>query len=129
RRTLAPAAPGPRRAFLGALPAGPVAAMAHRLGLAERPRVAATKALATMEDSKARGLLSGISSSDFLFAPGLVYLQTASLGPTPKPVMDRTLAAWRELELNPKLYGYGALEQAMEDVSSGDAALVSAAEP
>ena len=42
---------------------------------------------------------------DFLFAPELVYLQTGSLGPTPRPVMERTIAAWKELELNPSFYG------------------------
>ena len=46
------------------------------------------------------GLLA-TAADDFLFSPGLVYLQTGSLGPTPRPVIDRTLAAWRELELNP----------------------------
>ena len=53
---------------------------------------------------------------DFLFAPELVYLQTGSLGPTPRPVMERTIAAWKELELNPSFYGYGAHEHAMDDV-------------
>jgi selenocysteine lyase/cysteine desulfurase len=99
----------PRRAFLGALAAGPLAAMGSPFGADGGPRPATPQ------------------TSDFLFAPGLVYLQTASLGPTPKPVIDRTLAAWRELELNPTLYGYGALEQAMEDVRAGAAAFVGAA--
>jgi selenocysteine lyase/cysteine desulfurase len=58
---------------------------------------------------------------DFLFAPELVYLQTGSLGPTPKPVMERTIAAWRELELNPSFYGYGAHEHAMDDVRASAA--------
>lgn len=53
---------------------------------------------------------------DFMFAPGLTYLQTGSLGPTPRPVMDRTIAAWRELELNPVAFGYGAQEKAMDVV-------------
>ena len=53
---------------------------------------------------------------DFFLEPGLVYLQTGSLGPTPRPVMDRTIAAWRELELNPTFYGYGAHEQALDVV-------------
>lgn len=64
--------------------------------------------------SEPRGAAS--APGDFLFAPGLVYLQTGSLGPTPRPVLDRTLAAWRELETNPVVYGYGAHEQAMEAV-------------
>jgi selenocysteine lyase/cysteine desulfurase len=53
---------------------------------------------------------------DFLFAPELVYLQTGSLGPTPRPVMERTIAAWKQLELNPSAYGYGPQEHAMDDV-------------
>ena len=71
------------------------------------------------------GLLA-TAADDFLFSPGLVYLQTGSLGPTPKPVIDRTLAAWRELELNPVLYGYGALEAAMEDARASAAAFLGA---
>lgn len=59
-----------------------------------------------------RGLVR--NATDFLFAPGLVYLQTGSLGPTPRPVMDRTMAAWRELELDPVYYGYGPQEIAMD---------------
>ena len=58
---------------------------------------------------------------DFLFAPELVYLQTGSLGPTPRPVMERTIAAWKELELNPSFYGYGAHEHAMDDVRANAA--------
>lgn len=61
-----------------------------------------------------RGLAA--ASGDFLFAPGLVYLQTGSLGPTPRPVMERTIAAWKELELDPVEYGYGPQEKAMDAV-------------
>lgn len=53
---------------------------------------------------------------DFLFEPGLTYLQTGSLGPTPRPVMEKVMAYWRELEGNPTHYGYGKHELAMEDV-------------
>jgi selenocysteine lyase/cysteine desulfurase len=53
---------------------------------------------------------------DFMFAPGLVYLQTGSLGPSPRPVMERTIAAWKQLELNPSFYAYGEDERAMDDV-------------
>src|SRR6476661_2597434 len=58
---------------------------------------------------------------DFLFASELVYLQTGSLGPTPRPVMERTIAVWKELELNPSFYGYGAHEHAMDDVRASAA--------
>ena len=66
----------------------------------------------------ARGLAA---PDDFMFAPGLVYLQTGSLGPTPRPVMERTIAAWKELELNPSFYGYGAHEHAMDGVRASAA--------
>lgn len=49
--------------------------------------------------------------------PGLVYLNTASLGPSPRTVFERTLAAWRELETNPvrTAYGTGAVVAAAEN--------------
>lgn len=72
--------------------------------------------LASPASATALGLRGLAAADDYLFAPGLVYLQTGSLGPTPRPVMDRTLDAWKELERNPVLFGYGAQEQAMEDV-------------
>jgi selenocysteine lyase/cysteine desulfurase len=92
-----------RRDFLAALAATPLAGRALRFP-SNRPTVAAP--------------------GDFLFSPGLVYLQTGSLGPTPKPVMDRTIAAWRELELNPVAYGYGSQEKAMDAVRAQAAALL-----
>lgn len=69
-----------------------------------------------------RGL--ALAPGDFMFEPGLVYLQTGSLGPTPKPVMDRTIAAWKELELDPVFYGYGPQEHAMDDVRAKAAAFL-----
>lgn len=69
-----------------------------------------------------RGL--ALASNDFMFERGLVYLQTGSLGPTPKPVMDRTIAAWRELELDPVFYGYGPHQHAMDDVRAKAAAFL-----
>ena len=61
---------------------------------------------------------------DFAFAPGLVYLQTGSLGPTPRPVMERTIATWKQLELDPTAYGYGEHEHAMDDVRAQAAAFL-----
>ena len=54
--------------------------------------------------------------ADFDFAPGLVYLQTGSLGPTPRPVIERASAVWKQLELNPAFYAYQGLEHEMETV-------------
>src|SRR3954462_11624979 len=70
----------------------------------------------------ARGLAS--SPDDFAFDPGLVYLQTGSLGPTPRPVMELTIAAWKQLELDPVAYGYGEQEHAMDDVRAQAAAFL-----
>lgn len=66
-------------------------------------------------------------ADDFLFSPGLVYLQTGSLGPTPRPVVERAMAAWKELELNPVHYAYGPHEAAMEETRAKVAALVGCA--
>ena len=42
------------------------------------------------------------------FDPGLIYLNTGSLGPTPEVVLDRVLEVWRTLEANPVVNGYNA---------------------
>lgn len=69
-----------------------------------------------------RGL--ALAPDDFLLAPGLVYLQTGSLGPTPRPVIDATIAAWKVLESNPAEQGYGPMERAMEGVRAKAAAFM-----
>lgn len=46
-------------------------------------------------------------SSEYLFEPGLNYLNTAALGPTPRSVLDKVLKAWYELELDPVMMAYG----------------------
>lgn len=61
---------------------------------------------------------------DLLYDPQLAYLQTGSLGPSPRPVLDATMAAWRELERNPVVYGYGAHEQALDGVRAKAAAFL-----
>lgn len=65
------------------------------------------------------------------FSPGLIYFNTASAGPTPQAVLDRTLDAWRRLETNPVLMGYGRTPDtvctAADDVRAGAAALLGCA--
>ena len=63
-------------------------------------------------------------AADYLFDPGLVYLNTGSLGPTPVPVLDRTVAAWKELERNPALHGYSRATAAMDDVRARAATFI-----
>jgi len=99
--------PHSRRAFLSSLGALSAA------GLTRRDLFAS---------SVAPGLALG--PDDFAFAPGLIYLQTGSLGPTPRQVMERAAAAWKELQLNPVLYGYGEHEHAMDDVRAKAAAVI-----
>jgi selenocysteine lyase/cysteine desulfurase len=82
--------------------------------------VSGHRSRAVAEGQPARGLAP--SPDDFAFTPGLVYLQTGSLGPTPRPVMERTIAAWKQLELDPVAYGYGEHEHAMDDVRAQAAA-------
>ena len=107
-----------RRAFLSSLGALSAAGLVPRALWADEVCGTAHAGTAAV----ARGL--AVAPDDFTFAPGLVYLQTGSLGPTPRPVMDRTIAAWKELELNPVSYGYGKLEHAMDDVRARAAAFI-----
>src|SRR5438552_19069006 len=67
-----------------------------------------------------------VPADDLLLEAGLVYLQTGSLGPTPRPVMERTLAAWKELEQDPVLQAYREMNGAGESVRSKAAALLGA---
>lgn len=66
----------------------------------------------------------GPEGEDFLFEKGLVYLNTAALGPAPRQVLERTLQAWRELEGNPSHEGYGRLEHEMDAVRAQGARLL-----
>ncbi|TWT45076.1 Isopenicillin N epimerase [Phycisphaerae bacterium RAS1] len=68
-----------------------------------------------------RGLAN---AADVLLAPGLAYLQTGSVGPSPNPVVDRTLAAWIELEKNPVHQGYRIQLPALEQVRDKAAAML-----
>ena len=69
------------------------------------------------------------TGSDFLLEPGLVYLNTGSVGPASRAVLDRTVEAWRELETNPvgMVYGNGASHRATDIVRDQAAALLGCA--
>ena len=81
-----PSAPTSRRDFLGVVSA----ASAGRLLWRENLNVA-----------------SPAPPSDYLFAKGLIYFGTATLGPCPRHVVEETVRAWYELETNPSGMGYG----------------------
>jgi len=88
-----------RRTFLGSMGALSAASL-----LARDVRAAeACLTTSTHTAGEAPGLAR--NPGDFTFLPGLIYLQTGSLGPTPTPVMERTIAAWKELELDPLYSG------------------------
>jgi len=86
--------------------------------------LSAASVLPTIDARTTLGRGLSAAPEDFAFAPGLIYLQTGSLGPTPRPVIERTIAAWKQLELDPVAYGYGEHEQAMDGVRAKAAALI-----
>lgn len=47
------------------------------------------------------------TAAEYGFAPGLTYLNTASLGPTPRSIREVMDRAWTELETNPVRMAYG----------------------
>jgi selenocysteine lyase/cysteine desulfurase len=71
--------------------------------LAAAPNFLSASAL-NLQEAKQAG--KPASQSEYMLAPGLTYLNTASLGPTPRAVLDRTLQAWYELESEPVRMAY-----------------------
>lgn len=65
------------------------------------------------------------ADSEYMFAPGLIYLNTGSLGPTPRSIFDEVLKAWADLEMNPvgKAYG-GTTNKLAEQARDGVAGLI-----
>jgi selenocysteine lyase/cysteine desulfurase len=54
------------------------------------------------------GPAAAAPAGEYGFAPGLTYLNTASLGPTPRSILQVMTDAWAELETNPVRMAYGA---------------------
>ena len=52
---------------------------------------------------------------EYMFTPGLTYLNTGSLGPTPRSTLDAVLKAWYELETNPVAQVYGGTVSILAD--------------
>ncbi len=50
-----------------------------------------------------------VGTDEYLFAPGLAYFSTATLGPCSRRTVGATAAAWRTLETNPTAMGYPGL--------------------
>lgn len=47
-------------------------------------------------------------NSEYLFEPGLIYLNTGSLGPTPRSILDSVMKTWNQVETDPVTMSYGA---------------------
>jgi selenocysteine lyase/cysteine desulfurase len=89
-----------RRRFLSALAMTSMAGVAHAAPAGRRA--------GDIDDATSTcGQATQAVQSEYLFAPGLTYLNTAALGPTPRAVLNRTWDAWRELESNPVNMAYG----------------------
>src|SRR5687767_13563442 len=71
-------------------------------------------------------LAAPVAGSGFLLEPGLVYLNTGSVGPASQAVLDATVRAWREMETNPvaMVYSNGAVHRATDAVRDQAAALL-----
>ena len=73
----------------------------------------------------AQGNTALAEGSEYMFAPGLIYLNTGSLGPTPRSIFDEVLKAWADLEMNPvgKAYG-GTVNKLADSTRAGVAGLI-----
>ena len=76
------------------------------LGLAPMAESAYAAASGAEHDTAVAPAASRSQLSDYLFAPGLIHLNTASLGATPRVVLDCVMRAWRDLESNPVAMAY-----------------------
>jgi selenocysteine lyase/cysteine desulfurase len=73
----------------------------------------------------APGNTAWAEGGEYMFAPGLIYLNTGSRGPTPRSIFDEVLKAWTDLEMNPvgKAYG-GTTNTLAEKTREGVAGLI-----
>jgi selenocysteine lyase/cysteine desulfurase len=73
----------------------------------------------------AQGNTALTAAAEYGFRPGLIYLNTGSLGPTPRSILDEVLKAWADLELNPVSKAYGGTTNTLaEKTREGVAGLV-----
>jgi selenocysteine lyase/cysteine desulfurase len=78
-------------------------------------------------EPSAAGRVAG--ASEYMLEPGLIYLNTGSLGPTPRAVLDAVIKAWTELETNPvkMSYGEGAVHTVADKTRNTVAGLIGCA--
>src|SRR5213075_2383146 len=75
-------------------------------------------------ESGAKAMRGLIPANDLLIDPGIVHLQTGTLGLIPRPVFDATVSAARELELNPLIGAYGPGKEKLDGVRKQAAELL-----
>jgi selenocysteine lyase/cysteine desulfurase len=75
--------------------------------LTRRQMLGGIAAAATFVTARPLSAASHPDVVEYGFAPGLIYLNTGSLGPTPRHVFEEVAKAWNELEMNPVREGYG----------------------
>ena len=54
-------------------------------------------------------------AGEYMLDPGVVYLNTGSLGPTPRSILDAVLNAWNDLEKSPVTKAYGGTTHTLAD--------------
>ncbi len=64
------------------------------------------------------------NESEYLFQPGLIYLNTGSLGPTPRSICDEVIKAWNQIETNPVAMSYGRVQATADRTRDAVAGLV-----
>ena len=63
----------------------------------------------------AQGGATSAEGGEYMLEPGLIYLNTGSLGPTPRSILDAVIGAWNDLELNPVNKAYGGTTNTLAD--------------
>jgi selenocysteine lyase/cysteine desulfurase len=54
-------------------------------------------------------------AGEYMLEPGVIYLNTGSLGPTPRAILDAVLNAWNDLEKSPVTKAYGGTTHTLAD--------------
>ena len=64
------------------------------------------------------------NDGEYLFQPGLIYLNTGSLGPTPRSTLDEVIKTWNEIETNPVAMSYGRVQATADRTRGAIAGLI-----
>src|SRR6185503_4479936 len=67
---------------------------------------------------------STTNDGEYLFQPGLIYLNTGSLGPTPRSILEEVIKVWNQTETNPVAMSYGRVQAIADRTRDAIAGLV-----